>query len=68
MTSNLGSDQIQLLAGEANYDEMKDAVMDVVGGYFRPEFINRLDEVVVFHPLGMEQIRGIAKIQLQQLH
>ena len=68
MTSNLGSEQIQTLAGEANYDEMKDAVMDVVGGYFRPEFINRLDEVVVFHPLGMDQIRGIAKIQLQQLH
>ncbi|WP_196159222.1 ATP-dependent chaperone ClpB [Reinekea sp. G2M2-21] len=68
MTSNLGSDQIQNLAGEANYEEMKSAVMDVVGGYFRPEFINRLDEVVVFHPLGQEQIRGIAKIQLQQLH
>jgi ATP-dependent Clp protease ATP-binding subunit ClpB len=68
MTSNLGSEQIQTLAGETNYEEMKAAVMDVVGGYFRPEFINRLDETVVFHPLGNEQIRGIAKIQLQQLH
>ncbi|MEJ2041833.1 MAG: ATP-dependent chaperone ClpB [Reinekea sp.] len=68
MTSNLGSDQIQNLAGEANYEEMKAAVMGVVGGYFRPEFINRLDEVVVFHPLGMDQIQGIAKIQLQYLH
>jgi ATP-dependent Clp protease ATP-binding subunit ClpB len=68
MTSNLGSDQIQNLAGEAHYDEMKAAVMDVVGGYFRPEFINRLDEVVVFHPLGMEQISGIAKIQMRHLH
>lgn len=68
MTSNLGSDQIQNLAGEAHYDEMKAAVMDVVGGYFRPEFINRLDEVVVFHPLGSDQIRGIARIQLQYLH
>ncbi|WP_320821709.1 ATP-dependent chaperone ClpB [Reinekea sp.] len=68
MTSNLGSEQIQLLSGEANYDEMKEAVMTVVAGYFRPEFINRLDEVVVFHPLGREQIHGIAKIQLAQLH
>lgn len=47
---------------------MKAAVMTVVGGYFRPEFINRLDEVVVFHPLAREQIQGIAKIQLAQLH
>jgi ATP-dependent Clp protease ATP-binding subunit ClpB len=67
MTSNLGSDQIQLLSGEANYDEMKAAVMDVVGSHFRPEFVNRLDEVVVFHPLGSEQIHGIADIQLQYL-
>lgn len=68
MTSNLGSDQIQNLAGEVNYEQMKSAVMEIVGGYFRPEFINRLDEVVVFHPLAVEQIRGIAKIQLSQLH
>ncbi len=64
MTSNLGSDIIQNLAGEDNYEAMKSAVMDVVGLHFRPEFINRVDEVVVFHPLLKEQIRGIAEIQL----
>ncbi|MBV1932531.1 MAG: AAA family ATPase, partial [Porticoccaceae bacterium] len=64
MTSNLGSDIIQNLAGEDNYEAMKSAVMDVVGLHFRPEFINRVDEVVVFHPLLKAQIRGIAEIQL----
>ena len=63
MTSNLGSARIQELAGQA-YEEMKDAVMDVVGQHFRPEFINRVDEIVVFHPLDEEQIRMIAGIQL----
>lgn len=67
MTSNLGSDIIQQLAGEENYEAMKSAVMDVVGTHFRPEFINRIDEVVVFHPLAKDQIRGIAEIQLQIL-
>lgn len=67
MTSNLGSDIIQNLAGEDNYEAMKSAVMDVVGLHFRPEFINRVDEVVVFHPLLKEQIRGIAEIQLDLL-
>ncbi|MEP1471480.1 MAG: ATP-dependent chaperone ClpB [Halieaceae bacterium] len=67
MTSNLGSDVIQEIAGEENYDAMKSAVMTVVGNHFRPEFINRVDESVVFHPLAKEQIRGIAKIQLQGL-
>lgn len=67
MTSNLGSDIIQTLAGESNYAQMRNAVMDVVGRHFRPEFINRVDETVVFHPLQKEQIRGIAEIQLQQL-
>ena len=67
MTSNLGSDVIQELSGEQNYEKMKLAVMDVVGGHFRPEFINRIDETVVFHPLGREQIRGIALIQLERL-
>jgi ATP-dependent Clp protease ATP-binding subunit ClpB len=67
MTSNLGSDVIQELAGESNYEKMKAAVMDVVGGHFRPEFINRIDETVVFHPLGKDQIRGIAVIQLDLL-
>jgi ATP-dependent Clp protease ATP-binding subunit ClpB len=67
MTSNLGSDRIQELAGEAHYAEMKAAVMDIVGLHFRPEFINRLDESVVFHPLGRSQIRAISVIQIEQL-
>ena len=67
MTSNLGSDIIQKLAGEHNYEAMKVAVMEVVGGHFRPEFINRIDETVVFHPLAKAQIRGIASIQLDLL-
>ncbi|MEM9403112.1 MAG: ATP-dependent chaperone ClpB [Pseudomonadota bacterium] len=68
MTSNLGSQHIQELSGEDNYDAMKSAVMDVVGAHFRPEFINRVDDVVVFHPLGREHIRKIVDIQLQYLH
>jgi len=64
MTSNLGSDIIQELAGEALYPVMKAAVMEKVGQQFRPEFINRIDEAVVFHPLGREQIRAISGIQL----
>ncbi len=67
MTSNLGSDLIQTLAGEERYDEMKQAVMEVVGNHFRPEFINRVDEMVVFHPLGREQIRAISEIQIRYL-
>jgi ATP-dependent Clp protease ATP-binding subunit ClpB len=67
MTSNLGSELIQELAGEDNYSVMKQAVMEVVGNHFRPEFINRIDESVVFHPLGREHIRAIAKIQLTAL-
>ncbi|MGR9044454.1 MAG: ATP-dependent chaperone ClpB [Gammaproteobacteria bacterium] len=67
MTSNLGSDRIQELAGEAHYAEMKAAVMEIVGLHFRPEFINRLDETVVFHPLGQDQIRVIAEIQINYL-
>ena len=67
MTSNLGSQVIQEKAGVASYDEMKADVMEVVGGYFRPEFINRIDDIVVFHPLGKEQIRSIAGIQLEGL-
>lgn len=67
MTSNLGSDLIQTLANEENYEAMKESVMDVVGGHFRPEFINRIDETVVFHPLGKKQIRGIASIQIDLL-
>jgi ATP-dependent Clp protease ATP-binding subunit ClpB len=67
MTSNLGSQVIQELTGEANYAAMKAAVMQVVTQHFRPEFINRVDELVVFHPLGREQIRAIVDIQLARL-
>ena len=68
MTSNLGSQQIQQLSGTENYDAMKEAVMEIVGSHFRPEFINRIDESVVFHPLGQAEIRAIAKIQVAYLH
>jgi ATP-dependent Clp protease ATP-binding subunit ClpB len=68
MTSNLGSQMIQEMAGEEHYDAMKQAVMDVVGQHFRPEFINRVDDVVVFHPLSREHIRKIVDIQLGHLH
>jgi ATP-dependent Clp protease ATP-binding subunit ClpB len=67
MTSNLGSQQIQEMASDNDYDAMKRVVMEIVSQHFRPEFINRVDETVVFHPLAKEQIREIAKIQLQQL-
>lgn len=67
MTSNLGSDLIQSMAGEEHYEAMKSAVMEVVGTHFRPEVINRIDEVVVFHPLQKDQIRGIADIQLARV-
>jgi ATP-dependent Clp protease ATP-binding subunit ClpB len=68
MTSNLGSQLIQEMAGEENYDAMKNAVMDVVGSHFRPEFINRVDDLVVFHPLSRDHIRKIVDIQLAYLH
>ncbi|MEO8018559.1 MAG: ATP-dependent chaperone ClpB [Pseudomonadota bacterium] len=67
MTSNLGSDVIQQFAGEGNYARMKAAVMEVVQANFRPEFINRIDDICVFHPLGQAQIRAIVDIQLGQL-
>jgi ATP-dependent Clp protease ATP-binding subunit ClpB len=67
MTSNLGSQQIQEFAGEKNYTKMKSAVMEVVQQSFRPEFINRIDDIVVFHPLGTRQIRAIVDIQLTYL-
>ena len=66
MTSNLGSDLIQGNK-EESYSEMKSLVMSVVSQHFRPEFINRIDETVVFHPLGKENIRAIANIQLERL-
>ncbi len=67
MTSNLGSEVIQELVGEENYSQMREAVMAIVGQHFRPEFINRIDETVVFHPLGKSQIREIARIQIEDL-
>ena len=66
MTSNLGSDLIQGNQTES-YDEMKALVMSVVSQHFRPEFINRIDETVVFHPLNKDNIRAIAEIQLKRL-
>ncbi len=68
MTSNLGSDMIQERFGSLDYAGMKDMVMEVVGHHFRPEFINRIDEIVVFHPLGKEHLVSIANIQLQRLY
>jgi ATP-dependent Clp protease ATP-binding subunit ClpB len=67
MTSNLGSHVIQEHAGEKNYTRMRTAVMEIVQQSFRPEFINRIDDIVVFHPLGTEQIRKIVDIQLVYL-
>jgi len=67
MTSNIGSDIIQALSGEALYSVMKNAVMDIVATKFRPEFINRIDEAVVFHSLGREQVRAISTIQIDHL-
>ena len=67
MTSNLGSDRIQEAGPEAAYESMKQQVLEVVNAYFRPEFINRIDEIVVFHGLQREQIAAIAGLQLQAL-
>jgi ATP-dependent Clp protease ATP-binding subunit ClpB len=67
MTSNLGSQLIQEMAGEENYEAMKSAIMEIVGQHFRPEFINRVDDVVVFHPLDQGQIRAIANLQIDYL-
>ncbi len=67
MTSNLGSQLIQEHAGERNYERMKAAVLEIVGGHFRPEFVNRIDEIVVFHPLGRAEIRRIVDIQVGYL-
>jgi ATP-dependent Clp protease ATP-binding subunit ClpB len=66
MTSNLGSQQIQQMVSE-DYETVKAAVMNEVKSYFRPEFINRIDEVVVFHALDEKHIKSIAKIQLAEL-
>ncbi|MEL0037402.1 MAG: AAA family ATPase, partial [Gammaproteobacteria bacterium] len=66
MTSNLGSDLIQSMVDES-HEAIRDAVMGVVGTYFRPEFINRIDDAVVFHALGRDHIRGILDVQLSYL-
>ncbi|MFP4129911.1 MAG: ATP-dependent chaperone ClpB [Halorhodospira sp.] len=70
MTSNLGSEIVQGMAGEeeADYQRMRSSVMDIVGSHFRPEFINRIDEVVVFRPLSREQIRAITEVQARYLN
>lgn len=67
MTSNLGSEQIQAHFGELDYAGMKQTVMEVAANHFRPEFINRIDEAVVFHPLVEEHIKEIAGLQMQEL-
>jgi ATP-dependent Clp protease ATP-binding subunit ClpB len=67
MTSNLGSERIQSMGAEEDYQSMKNTVMEVVTRHFRPEFINRIDEVVVFHALQKEQIRAIAEIQIERV-
>jgi ATP-dependent Clp protease ATP-binding subunit ClpB len=67
MTSNLGSELIQEIAQKGDYFAMRKAVLEVVGKHFRPEFINRIDETVVFHPLDQEQIKVIADVQINRL-
>jgi ATP-dependent Clp protease ATP-binding subunit ClpB len=67
MTSNLGSNRIQENFAQLDYEGIKSEVMDVVSKHFRPEFLNRVDESVVFHPLGKEHIKSIASIQLARL-
>ncbi|MFC4486273.1 ATP-dependent chaperone ClpB [Tepidiphilus baoligensis] len=66
MTSNLGSQRIMQMSGD-DYQVIKLAVLAEVRGFFRPEFLNRIDEVVVFHPLAEEHIAGVARIQLRRL-
>ncbi len=67
MTSNMGSDVIQTMTDESQYEAMRTQVLDIVGAYFRPELLNRIDELVVFHPLGKDHVRQIADIQLLRL-
>ena len=67
MTSNMGSDVIQSMTDESQYEAMRSAVLVEVGNHFRPELLNRIDELVVFHPLGKEHVREIADIQLLSL-
>jgi len=67
MTSNLGSEQIQLMSAEKDYDAMKEMVLGVVSQHFRPEFINRIDDLVVFHALQAEHINAITEIQVRRV-
>src|SRR5690606_1047704 len=67
MTSNLGSDRIQAMSDEADYQAMKATVMETVARHFRPEFLNRIDEVVVFHALDKAEIRAIADLQVERV-
>jgi len=67
MTSNIGSDIIQEFGGDNQYSQMKAQVMSILGQHFKPEFINRVDDTVVFHPLVVDQIQQIADIQIQAL-
>lgn len=67
MTSNMGSDIIQSMSGEDQYDQMRASVLEIVGAHFRPEMLNRIDELVVFHPLGKNHVAKIADLQLQRL-
>jgi len=67
MTSNLGSDVIMEYAGADKYDELKKKIQEIIGNYFRPEFLNRVDETVIFHSLEKDHVKSIAKLQLQRL-
>ena len=67
MTSNLGSQMIQEMSEQGDYNAMKNAVMDIVGSHFRPEFLNRIDDITVFHPLEKDQLIQIAEIQVAYL-
>jgi len=72
MTSNLGSEEIQALSSdsqseESKYEDMKNTILNIVSGHFRPEFINRIDDIVVFHALQREEVRKIADIQINEL-
>jgi ATP-dependent Clp protease ATP-binding subunit ClpB len=67
MTSNLGSQLIQEMSADSEYDNMKEIVMNEVSHYFRPEFLNRIDDVVVFHSLLQEQVHAITEIQIERL-
>ena len=68
LTSNIGSHYIQELGGEENYEKMRSAVMEALRAQFKPEFLNRVDNVVIFHPLSKEHLTKIVRIQLGRLN